>query len=161
MYVNIQNVLPTTRCMLGRSNYWPKIYSVCMGIWWQITFFKNEFWTIHEKQSKVKILGNTVCSPNLRDEAVLESVQLRFNFSCVCLQVGGKKLSYRQMYEKLKHDWTFSRTATTLKFGQCNLLPRIITLLFIWISSICRNVGHLKRRYRVCNESKVSPLFFQ
>ena len=31
-----------TRCILDRSTYRFKIYSVCMGIRWQITFFKNE-----------------------------------------------------------------------------------------------------------------------
>ena len=30
-------------CILGRSTYRPQIYSVCMGIWWRITFFKNVF----------------------------------------------------------------------------------------------------------------------
>ena len=37
-----------TRCILGRSTYRPQIYRVCLGIWWQITFFKNEFWTVNE-----------------------------------------------------------------------------------------------------------------
>ena len=30
-----------TCCILGRSTYQPQIYSVCMGIWWQMTFFKK------------------------------------------------------------------------------------------------------------------------
>ena len=42
--------------------------------------------------SKVKILGKRLYSPNLRDVAVLESVQSRFNFSYICLQVGGENL---------------------------------------------------------------------
>ena len=39
-------------CILGRSKYQPQIYSVCVVIWWQITFFKNKFGTIYEQQGK-------------------------------------------------------------------------------------------------------------
>ena len=35
------------------------------------------------------------------------------------------------MYRKLKRDIMFSRTAASLKFGQYNLLPSILTLLII------------------------------
>ena len=39
---------------------------------------------------KIKIPGKRVYSPNWRDVAVLESVQSRFNFSYISLEVGGK-----------------------------------------------------------------------
>ena len=48
--------------------------------------------------SKVKVLGKRVYSPNLRDVAVLGSLQSRSNFSYICLQFGGKKC--RQLYGK-------------------------------------------------------------
>ena len=35
--------------------------------------------------SRVKIIGKRLYWPNLRDAAVLENVQLRFNFPCICL----------------------------------------------------------------------------
>ena len=42
--------------------------------------------------SKVKILGKKVYSPNLRDVAVLESLSCIVTFSYICLQVGGEKI---------------------------------------------------------------------
>ena len=87
-----------TRCILGRSTYRPKIYNVCMGSWWQIPFFKMN--SEQYMNSKVKILGKRLYSPNLRDVPVLESVQSRFKFSYIFLQVNGG--IYRQMYEKLR-----------------------------------------------------------
>ena len=72
--------------------------------------------------SKVKILGKRLCSPDLRDTALLESVQSRF------LLFIHLPASWR---EKLKRNWTFNSSATSLKFGQYNLLPWILTLLFL------------------------------
>ena len=46
--------------------------------------------------SKVKILGRRLCSPNLSYVAVLQSVQSlsirSIHFPYICLQVGGKKI---------------------------------------------------------------------
>ena len=50
--------------------------------------------------SKVKILDKRLYSPISRDIALLKSVQSRFNFLHICLQVCGKNC--RQMYGKLK-----------------------------------------------------------
>ena len=73
------------RCIMGRSTYRPKIYCVCMGIRRQTISLENKFWTIYENLTGVKILGKRLFWPNLRDAAVLENVQSRFNFAYICL----------------------------------------------------------------------------
>ena len=67
--------------------------------------------------SKVKILGKRLYSPNLRDVAELESLQSRYNFSYICLQVGRKKLQ--------TNVW---KIKTPLKVFQNSCIPQILSI---------------------------------
>ena len=81
-----------TRCILGRSTYRA---SNLQCLYTEESGDKQLSLKINYEQymnSKVKILGKRLYSPNLRDVAVLENVQSRFNFSYICLQVGGNKI---------------------------------------------------------------------
>ena len=74
---------------------------------------------VWESDGKVKMPGKRFYSPNFRDVAVLESVQSRFlifhTFTC---KLAGKIVD--KFMENYKRGWTFSSTATSLKFGQYN-----------------------------------------
>ena len=74
------------------------------------------------RNSKVKILGERVYSPNLRDVAVLVSLAFLTFLTFAFHAFGGKKLE-TNVWQKC--DSTFSSTASSLKFGQHNLLPSI------------------------------------
>ena len=49
----------------------------------------------------------------------------------------------RQMYERLKCDWTLSSSATSLKIGKYTLLLSIFTLLFIYCSEFVFKESYL------------------
>ena len=81
-------------------------------------------------KSTATVLGKRLYWPNLRDAAVLENVQSRFNFPYICLYFFPP--TCRQTYGKLKRDWRLSSAATSLKFGEYTLLLSIFILRFIY-----------------------------
>ena len=57
----------TMHCILGRSTCQHQIYCVRMGIWLQIISIQKKFWTKLFTNSRVKVLGERLYWPNLRD----------------------------------------------------------------------------------------------
>ena len=106
------------------------------------TFFPELYWIFSQfVNQNVKILGRRLYSPSLKDVAVLEVTELFFfYFPYICLYIFSREPCldvclpcqiYRQMYGKIrKIIWASSSRATSFKPGECNLLPRILTLHF-------------------------------
>ena len=88
--------------------------------------------------SNVKIQGRTSYSPSLKDVAWLEDAQLIFIifYTFVCKfgwadkrldAVRGKKKLQTNVWKIKKISSATYRKVTSFKFGECNLLPSILT----------------------------------
>ena len=93
-------------------------YSVCTGIWWQITFFKIEFYTIYESQhlnteQNIVFTKSEGCS-FARTGSI--NFLIFHTFLCKFGRVEGaaREKNYWQMYEKLTERLLFNLHSSNL-----------------------------------------------